>query len=206
MRGTSLVVLLVACGGTGGGDDDDDDPDPVPPPSCAPASAGSSTIAAPVLAYTLADRFHEAWLGSPAVADLDGDGTMEIVVPRHDQLIVWHADGSIRGARRCRDGSGRRRPADFVLARPGLEVAVCRRVESPRTTRGAAVAGVPVRWQDELRARGRTPMATAASISWSVTPLDANSQRDIVIAVRETVNCRGSRPTDRRRVATTRVT
>ena len=52
-------------------------------------------MAEPQLVATLADRWHEAWLASPAVADLDGDGTREIVVPRHEQLIVWHLDGTI---------------------------------------------------------------------------------------------------------------
>jgi hypothetical protein len=43
----------------------------------------------------LKDRYEEAWLGSPAIADLDGDGTMEIVVPRGEALIAWQADGTV---------------------------------------------------------------------------------------------------------------
>ena len=71
-----VIALVGACGGAGGGSSDDtvgdDDPMPLPPPSCAPAATGSTTVGAPTLAYTLADRYQEAWLASPAVADLDG--------------------------------------------------------------------------------------------------------------------------------------
>ena len=46
-----------------------------PPPSCDPApGGGSATVEEPELWLTLADRWHEGWLASPAVADLDGDG------------------------------------------------------------------------------------------------------------------------------------
>jgi len=94
MRGALAIALLVACGGDSGGNGGDDDPGPLPAPSCA-AGGGGTAVAAPALRYTLADRWHEAWLASPGVADLDGDGTIELVVPRHEQLIVWHTDGTI---------------------------------------------------------------------------------------------------------------
>src|SRR5262245_40051921 len=62
---------------------------PLPPAaSCKPASAGSTTIQKPTLLLTLKDRWHESWLGSPAVADLDGDGKNEIIVARDDRLVV----------------------------------------------------------------------------------------------------------------------
>ncbi|HUS28083.1 MAG TPA: hypothetical protein VMZ53_06225, partial [Kofleriaceae bacterium] len=86
-----LAVVAFGCGGSDG----DDGPNPPPAPSCAPAGGGSTTVAIPTLAYTLADRYQEAWLGSPAVADLDADGVDEIIVPRHELLIVWHPDGTI---------------------------------------------------------------------------------------------------------------
>jgi len=58
------------------------------PPSatCTPGS-GSGTVREPTLLVTLKDRWEEAWLGSAAVADLDGDGVQEIVVPRGE--TVW---------------------------------------------------------------------------------------------------------------------
>src|SRR5215213_5959804 len=43
-----------------------------PAPACAAApSGGSADVAAPELRLSLADSWEEAWLGSPAVADLD---------------------------------------------------------------------------------------------------------------------------------------
>src|SRR5690606_36112094 len=104
-------------------------PLPIPPPACSAApGGGSTTVSAPSLVYTLADRWQEAWLGSPAVADLDGDGTNEIVVPRHELLLVWHADGSIAW-RATLPGRIWSSPvvADLVPSRPGLEVAVASR-------------------------------------------------------------------------------
>ena len=50
----------------------------------------------PELVATLFDRWHEAWLASPAVADLDEDGTNEIIVPRDDVVLIWHPDGDAR--------------------------------------------------------------------------------------------------------------
>src|SRR5436190_12503135 len=86
-----VVVLVVGCGGSGSGDDG---PNPTPGPACNSAG-GSTTVSLPTLAYTLADRWQEAWLASPAVADLDNDGTREIIVPRHELLLVWHTDGTV---------------------------------------------------------------------------------------------------------------
>lgn len=37
----------------------------------------------------------EGWLGSPAVADLDGNGRPEIVAARDGFIYTWHADGTL---------------------------------------------------------------------------------------------------------------
>src|SRR5262249_1169921 len=80
---------LGAGAGMGGG--------PLPPaPACTLAASGSATVQKPEILLTLKDRWHEAWLSSPAVADLDGDGKNEIIVPRDDRLVVWGADGSVK--------------------------------------------------------------------------------------------------------------
>src|SRR5258706_13532210 len=74
-------------------------PIPLPEAACAPApGGGTAATAAPVLVTTLRDRWHEAWLSSPAVADLDGDGVNEIILPRSERLLVYEPDGSIKGA------------------------------------------------------------------------------------------------------------
>ena len=123
----AACAVLVACGGESGPNNGDDDPGPLPAPSC-DANGGGTAVAAPVVKYTLADRWHEAWLASPAVADLNGDGVVELVVPRHEQLIVWHVDGMIAW-RAVLPGRIWSSPvvADLDKARPGLEVAVSAR-------------------------------------------------------------------------------
>ena len=65
-------------------------------PVCAPVPGGGSTTSAPpTLLVTLFDRWHEAWLGSPAVADLTGDGSREILAARDQKLLGWSAAGAI---------------------------------------------------------------------------------------------------------------
>lgn len=66
-----------------------------PPPATCTAGSGSATVSAPTLLVSLKDRWEEAWLGSAAVADLDGDGVQEIVVPRGEALLAWHPDGTL---------------------------------------------------------------------------------------------------------------
>jgi hypothetical protein len=105
------VALLFACKGAGaeaGGDGDGDgtdsdsdgpttddgDPIPQPPPSCEEAEAGSSgDVQAPALRKTLVGSWDENWLASPSLVDVDGDGGLDIVAPRHSVLYVYDQDG-----------------------------------------------------------------------------------------------------------------
>ena len=159
MRGGSRIwialVVVSACGGGGGGDDGGDDgPHPMPAPACTAADGGGTqAVAAPSLVYTLKDRFQETWLSSPSVADLDGDGTMEIVAPRSDLLVVWHVDGTVAW-RATLPGRIWASPvvADLVPASPGLEVAVAARgVIVMYDAHGSVLPGFPFTWRDEMR-------------------------------------------------------
>lgn len=106
----SVALVALACGGDGdgGGDDGteagdggDGGPGPMgepidtPPASCdAAADGGSTQVQAPTLRATLPGSWDENWLASPALVDVDGDGALDIVAPRHSVLYVYGSDGS----------------------------------------------------------------------------------------------------------------
>lgn len=186
-----LAFVLAACGGddetgAGGGYHGGITP---PPPSCAAASGGGSkTVSAPQLVASLKDEWHEAWLASPAVADLDGDGTPEIVVARHGRVIVWHADGSIVWKQDV-DGRCWASPvvADLRPDLPGLEIA-----QSSDDAiwawgaDGTALPGFPFHWRGELRSLAAGDVDGDGEIELvAVTTqnLESGNQHDIVIAV-----------------------
>jgi hypothetical protein len=101
---------------------------PLPAPSCPEATGGGVALsAAPSLVATLYDSWHEAWLASPAVADLDADGENEIVVARERKVLGWHLDGEIVFSveKRCR--------THLVFARRGRSAP---RQPGPRSGRG----------------------------------------------------------------------
>jgi hypothetical protein len=168
--GGALALLLIAPGC--GGDDGGGPPAPLPVPACAAAATGSPDVAAPVLAYTLADRWHEGWLASPAVIDLDGDGGAELVVPRDELLVVWRIVGGapVEAWRAATGGRIWASPvvADLVRAAPASRSRWRRAGRSTRST-------PPARRCPASRSRGRTscaasPPATStatARSSWS---------------------------------------
>lgn len=126
---------------------------PVDPPTTCAGRGGPAIAAEPTLALTLFDRWEEAWLGSAAVADLDGDGAQEIVVPRANALIAWSAAGELKWKTVAEGG---RIWASPVVAQfdgdPELEVAFAAREKVYLLDHtGAIKPGFPVTWEDELR-------------------------------------------------------
>jgi hypothetical protein len=128
-----------------------------PAASCmAVAGGGSAMVSAPQLLLTLNDRYEEAWLGAAAVADLDLDGKMEIVVPRGGVVDTWHADGSLAFRYDTQQARIWASPvvADFT-GDSKLEVAVAAydRIFLLDAS-GQVLPGFPVIWQTELRSLG----------------------------------------------------
>lgn len=186
--GWLVVMAAISCGGGGDNDQPPGDAAPLPSPVCE-AAGGSDTVTTPELLVTLFDRWHEAWLGSPAVADLDGDGTPEILVPRGDLLLGWHADGS--EVFRVQVGDGDRIWSPPVVAEltanPGLEVAVAARDKIYAwSADGNALPGFPFTWRDELRSLAAGDIdgdGALELVAVTTRRLEANNQRDTVIAV-----------------------
>ncbi|MFO0677882.1 MAG: VCBS repeat-containing protein, partial [Polyangiaceae bacterium] len=156
----------VACGNGGSGDagdggtSDTDAPvgtpgGSVPPPvvpSCA-AAGGTAKVSAPEPFVVLKDRYEEGWLGAPAVADLDGDGTKEIVLARESKLVAFRPDGSVLW--KVDGGTGRMWSSPVVADFRGdaqLEVVVASRKNVTMfDAKGAVLSGFPVTFEDEIR-------------------------------------------------------
>ncbi len=97
------AASLVGCGEddkpkSGPGADRPAEGSPSTPPraSCtAAADGGSAKVQAPVLRQTLSGSWDENWLASPSLVDLDADGTLDIVAPRHSVLYAYSGTGEL---------------------------------------------------------------------------------------------------------------
>lgn len=80
----ALALLLVSCSD-----------DPIMAPTLSSLPEQPSAVSRPQLRTTLPASWDENWFASPAVYDLDGDGTKEIIAARHSVLYVWSNAGTL---------------------------------------------------------------------------------------------------------------
>jgi outer membrane protein assembly factor BamB len=120
--------------------------------SCDTAEGGSHVVSAPELTHTLPGP-GEAWLGSPAIADLEGDGQNEIIVPRYGTMMAYNADGSVKWQF---EAAGGRIWASAIVADfrddSALEVVFAERERIYMLdAAGDVLPGFPAEWEDEMR-------------------------------------------------------
>lgn len=160
-----------------------------PPPACAPATGGGKTAtSAPEMLLSLGASSNEGWLGSPAVADLDGDGNNEIVVARAGTIIAFGKDGATRWTAEV-DGRAWSSPivGDIRGDLPGLEVAQASGDSVYLfTASGDLVAGFPYTFRGELRSMAAGDVDGNGAldlVTVTTSDLDENGQTDILVAV-----------------------
>ncbi|WP_428262550.1 FG-GAP repeat domain-containing protein [Haliangium sp.] len=184
----ALTGTLAACSGGGGGPGViGGNPAPLPAASCEAGTGGSTSVSEPVLVAELGERYHEAWQGSPAVVDLDGDGVVEILSARHGRLNGWHADGELVYQTSV---EGRIWASPVVVdLRPdidGLEVAVAARGRVyVWDASGEPVPGFPAEWRDELRSLAAGDIDGDGAfelVAVTTSRLESGGQRDVIIA------------------------
>jgi hypothetical protein len=146
-------------------------------------SPGTSPVSVPALQRRLADRWEEAWLGSPAVADLDADGKREIIVPRDGALVVWNADGTLLWKFSNTPGRIWSSPvvADF-RDDARLEIAVASRGQVFLfDANGRVLSGFPITWENEIRSLAAGDVDGDGQLDLVATPA-RSSPTDVINA------------------------
>lgn len=138
-------------------------------PSCS-AAGGGGAVGVPTLFMGLKGDSDYGWLGSPVVADIDGDGKQEILAA-HEKVMAWRADGSVAWQFAPKVG---RVWAGLVVADfrdgPELETVVASQGQLwMLDAKGAVLSGWPVTWRGEIR-------------SLAAGDVNGDGQLDVVVA------------------------
>lgn len=157
-----------------------------PAPSCeAQPGGGSATVGTPELIASLGDLWHEGWSASPAVLDIDGDGTIEILAARHGVVLAWHIDGTIVFRQEV-EGRCWSSPvvADLRTDLPGLEIAQASADKIYAwQLNGTMLPGFPHTFTGELRSLAAGDVDGDGGIELVSVTTQQNAQDDTVIAV-----------------------
>ncbi len=160
-----------------------------PAPACSAADPpGSPEVALPTVTHELFDDWRESWSASPAAVDLDGDGVTEIIASRAGRVVAWHAAGEVVWSA---DVEGRcwSSPvvADLRADLPGIEVAQASGDKIYLfSAAGELASGFPFTFRGELRSLAAGDIdgdGELELVSVTTQNLEANGQRDILIAV-----------------------
>ena len=131
----------------------------------------------------------EGWLGSPAVADLEGDGKLEIVAARGSEVVVWQADGTRRGSAKLAGSRIWAAPlvGDFIGDGKLEIVAACRDTLTMLDAGLQPAPGFPVTWRDEMRSLAAGDVDADGKleiVAGTTRDLSANGQVDILTVFR----------------------
>lgn len=179
-----LVWSAVGCGGG-------EDGPPIDPPAaaCTPAAGGGQQATqAPTLALALKDADQEGWLASPAIVDMDRDGAQEILLGRAGRLSVYRPDGVVKWSATVPARIWASPVVGDFTGDANLEVAVASGDKVYLyDAAGNAQSGFPVTWRGELRSLAAGDVdgdGKLELVAVTTQPLNANGQRDIIMAWR----------------------
>ena len=158
--------------------------------ACTAVPDGGGTVTAALkFKRSFAVGAPEAWLASPAVVDLDGDGLPEIVIARGGQLSVWTPAGTLRWSASVSTGRIWSSPVVGDFFGDGkLEIAVAARTQVfLYSASGQLMPGFPVTWRDEVRSLAAGDVdgdGKLELVALSTTTLEVGGQRDHILVIR----------------------